>query len=860
MKVTPSTLSQWYSCDPKAGGNPLCKLGFSAAKIQLPGASGTECIAKKRQQPDWWGHKCDVMVVGEAPGYEEDRLHIPFVGRSGDKLFDKFLRPAGFDFDKVYVTNAVKCGPPKLRKPAPEEIKACRIHIEHEIRHFKPKVILLAGNTALRVFNLHNKGSISYIHGKLFNVTLPGWDDGPVFKVIPVFHPAYFLRKNNPRLERRILQDFHFAKRVLDEKEVAYKYYIPDYKVIQTMDELEWLVDQLNNSKEFAYDTESVGLPWNLSPLTNVSVCWGFPGKVAVVPFSKHDPNGVDYKTAPYWTAEDDPLGAAYRLKVIEMLRVPFQNPAIAKMAHNKKYDDNVIRKWLGILIQGFGWDTCTMHHILEEIGPHGLEYLADMEFGVGDYSAPVRAIVGQGNRLIQTFDYVPDDIIWPYTCTDVECTYRLKEVYLPRLQQKSWLLNLYMEESGPISTVLREAEWLGHQIDIPVLEELIKEYEEKEEESLSKIYGVAGEDFNPRSSKDVVAKLQSMGFSSYMRDENKTRGFRADREILELISDKCELAKLLLEYRSIRKIRTTYLANIYKDVDVDERIRYSWWIHGTESGRLSCRLLHQTPRSSTSRTAAGKKNIRDIFIAKDGFDYFYADYDQIELRCLGLIANDLVLLKALRDGQDIHKLTAAAALGIPFDQITEEQRQIGKGINFGTSFGSKGYTLAKNLKISLSRVQGYIKKYLNKFKGVAQHLKDVPIAAMSAGGTVRSVFGRERRIEGLGDPDLKVRSHAEREAVNFTIQNPAAAITIRTAILVDEMLKQNNIGKEDIRMVQHVHDSISYEVRKKYLAWFQQAFRIIAERPIPQLKMYSFPVSCGVGRSWAEAERDSKK
>ena len=151
---------------------------------------------------------------------------------------------------------------------------------------------------------------------------------------------------------------------------------------------------------------------------------------------------------------------------------------------------------------------------------------------------------------------------------------------------------------------------------------------EEKEEESLTKIYGGVGEDFNARSSKDVVAKLQSMGFSSYMRDENKTRGFRADREILELISDKCELAKLLLEYRTIRKIRTTYLANIYKDVDVDERIRYSWWIHGTESGRLSCRLLHQTPRSSTARTAAGKKNIRDIFIAKDGFDYFYADYD----------------------------------------------------------------------------------------------------------------------------------------------------------------------------------------------------------------------------------------
>ena len=111
-----------------------------------------------------------------------------------------------------------------------------------------------------------------------------------------------------------------------------------------------------------------------------------------------------------------------------------------------------------------------------------------------------------------------------------------------------------------------------------------------------------------------------------------------------------------------------------------------------------------------------------------------------------------------IRDGQDIHKVTAAAALGIPFDSVTEEQRQIGKGINFGTSFGSKGYTLAKNLKISLNKVQIYIKKYLARFTGVARHLKDVPVVALSAGGTVRSVFDRERRVEGLTDPDLKVK------------------------------------------------------------------------------------------------------
>ena len=354
----PLVFEKWYSCDHTAkhgDGNPLCKLGFQTTKIQLPGAAGSECVNKKRALLEWWNNECEVMVIGEAPGYEEERVGIPFVGKAGDKLFERFLKPAGFDLDKVYITNTVKCRPPKLRTPATEEIKSCRVHIEQEIRRFKPKVIILAGNVALRVFNLHNKGSISLIHGKLFEVKLPGWDDGPTFKVVPVFHPAYFCRKQNPQLERRILQDFHFAKRLLDEKETEYTYYVPEYKVCKTMDEVEELAEELNSVEEFAYDTESVGLPWTKSTITMISVCWGYPGKVAVVPLYKHDPDGVDYKLAPYWTADDDPLAETFKLKVFEYLRVPFENPHIAKIAHNKKYDDNVLRKWTGIEVQGYG-------------------------------------------------------------------------------------------------------------------------------------------------------------------------------------------------------------------------------------------------------------------------------------------------------------------------------------------------------------------------------------------------------------------------------------------------------------------------------------------------------------------------
>lgn len=857
-----------HICDPEhEAGKPLCDLAYSGCQtVHLKGASGTICAKKVRSDPSkWYDVDCQIMIIGEAPGFDEDKCGIPFVGNSGDLLIKKFLKSAGFNLDQVYITNTVKCKPPIKRspnKPSLEEIQACKRHLEWEMRTLEPEVVILLGTSALRAFNLHSEGKMKYIHGKLFERKFPGWDDGPTFKVIPTYHPAFFLHKDSPRLENRVVRDYIFAKNLVDRKDMEYKFHVPKYETILSLERAKEFSEFLNTLDEFAFDTESVALPWYKQPLIMFSFSWG-EGKNAVLPLSLHDPDASDIKLRPAWVD---------RNKVLDLLRVPFENENIAKIAHNIKYDSQVIRKWCGFEVKGMWWDTMLMHHLLEEQGPHDLEFLADLEFGVGDYSAPKREITGHGNVLRNTYDKVPDEILHPYAATDAECVWRLKQVYLERIIKKPNLHKLYMEETLPIQYTLAEAEWYGNKIDPDSINGLIEEYKKKQEGIVQEIVKVTQDpNFNPSSPKQVIAMMKKLGYEEHIINERKTTGYSVDKESLEKLAGLgCDLARLILDYRKIVKLNSTYLYKALNEVDDDGRLRYSWLIHGTESGRLSCRLLHQVPRSDEKRTESGKKNLRDIFIAEDGYVYFYGDYSQIELRILSLLADDKEMKKAFANKEDVHKTSAAAALDISYDKVSYANRQIGKDINFGTSFGSQGYRLSqgnyyedpadgKRKKVTLKMVQKFIERFDKKFTGIAKYKKDTPDEAIRNNGLIVSVFGRERHLSGLNDTDQKKRDHAKREALNVKIQGPAGAITIRTANEIRKMLREKGIGPEIIRLVNTVHDSLAYEVKKEYIDWFSMAFPIVAERPIPELENYSFPVDCGIGKSWGDAEANSK-
>ncbi len=841
--------------------------------VQLKGASGTECSNKKRSTNEWWSTDCELMIIGDAPGWTEDRLKLPFVDKAGDLLFDKFLNRAGIDLDKVYVTSAVKCKPPQERKPntpAPNEIQACRRHIEWEIRHFKPKVVLLLGNVALKTFNMGGLGGIRNIHGKLFEKKFPNWDDGPTFKVIASYSPSFFLHKNSSSLENRIIRDYIFVNNILEGKGTKNEpFHKPDFKVCETIEDVEKLATYLSSKDEFAFDTESTCLPWYKSPMLCFSFSCGENDNY-VLPMHRHDPNGVDLKMKPAWENGD-------RKKVLDLIRVPFEDENIAKAAHNIKYDALVIKKWCDIDMQGKWWDTMLMHHLLEEAPPHDLEYLSDLEFLTGDYSASKREITGHGKVLKNTYDKVPDDLLHPYAATDAECVWRLKQTYLERMKKKPHILKLYNDETHEILKTLAEAEWYGNKVNRKAIDAMLKEQETRREGILKDMAAIVPQDkfpeFNPGSPDQVKMVLIHLGYGRQITDKSKAKGYCTDKDAMEKLSNNgCEIASLIIKYRSVVKLVSTYLQKSLDEEDDDGRLRFSWLVHGTTTGRLSAPFLHQIPKSNEGRIKEGKLNLRDVFIAEEGYKYIYGDYSQIEMRAMAIIAEDEELKKVFASGQDVHIASASAGLGIPYDEVSFTNRDnIGKKIGFGTIFGSKGHSIAKGTyyedpkdgkrkKLHLNKVEVFIANFMAKFSGIKNFLEDVPILAASQNGLLTSVFGRDRHLVGLNDPNPGKRAHAEREGINFLIQSPAGAITIRTANAIRKMLRDSLVHSDKIRLINTVHDSLAYEVKDELVDWFSKKFKEIAEREIPELENEKFPVDIGIGSSWGDAEKDSKK
>ena len=514
-------------------------------------------------------------------------------------------------------------------------------------------------------------------------------------------------------------------------------------------------------------------------------------------------------------------------------------------------------------------WCTQIMHHLLFEYSPHDLETLGDIEFGTGDYSEALRLIVGKGKKLRKTYDNVPDELLWAYGATDAELVWRLLHAFYPRLKAKPNLMKLYQEESHPSIRTLAKAEWAGNYMVLPNIKALESFYTSRLQELRRDCRALTQPDFNPGSYDQVAKAFIDLGMADQVYKPEKAKGVSTDKVVLSEIDH--PLARHVMEYRTSQKMLSTYVENAQEDMDDDGRVRHGFNITGTTSGRLSCRFLHQIPRLDKEKIGKGEVVMRSIFGESNDYLYFYADYSQIELRVFAYLTGEQELIDFLEEGKDIHKLTASAALDIPFDEVSDFNRDsVGKRLNFGVLYGSEGYQISRlefdnprtgrREMVGKRRALGFVRSFRARYKKVDAYLEDVPDIARSNGGVLTHVFGRERRMIGLNDSDEQRRAHAEREATNFMIQGPAGAITMRTINLCDTMLEQQNVLQRDwglpatIRFTNTVHDSISYGVHKSMIDWFPGAFKTVAERPIPELQGKTFPVKRGEGVTWTEA------
>jgi uracil-DNA glycosylase family 4 len=832
----------------------------------------------------------DLMIIGDMPGIEDDRKDMVWADDAGVAIIE-FLRKAGHDLDRVWMTKITKCRPRvRGRKPTVSEINKCRDeYLIKEIKAIEPKVVMVVGGPSLRAFNLMGKGSINTIHGRVFEEKFAGWDDGPTFKVIPTPNPGMFFYRPNNKLQARVGHDYVVAKDLLDGKEGS-EHFIPEYTLVDTPEKLEWLKEKLLSSTLFGWDTESCELGFRKAPVLSYQFAWGWDD-CAVIPINRHDPDAP--KEQQYHIKEG--FGAKNEELLTQFMRDVFLTPHIAKAAHNHKYDLNVLRWGYGIEADGFLYDTWTMKHLQDEIGPHKLAFLCDVEFAWGDYEAAVRKITGSGKDLTNTYDKVPDEILWAYGATDALGTFRLACVHDERLRKKQNLWQFHAEESEPIQRSLAHAEYKGALMDLDVLEVLKSQFEAEQKTLLTSMRGaISKPDFNPNSRPQVLAAFFAMGVPHVDLEEKKAAGgYSANKKKLtDIVEDgaqpQAEFAKNLMTYRNRVKMISTYLVNAKNDLDTDGRLRYSWVIAGPVTGRLSCRFFHQIPKIDEKivmengkyvpfleRKKKGKLVMRDMFIAPPGYKYVYGDFSQVELRILAIIAQDQEMLQILSDPKaDLHGTTTFEFLRGVWPELTEamakkdkfNRAEVGKRVNFGLAYGSEGHALVKTGKwkdkngnernFTWQMLEEGMAAWKARFTGVGQFIDMTPDIVRGWGGTATNVFGRERHFGPLlNHPKDYERASAERECINFFIQSAATSITNRTILAVDKMLLGFGVPENVACLVNTVHDSVAYEVRDDHVDWFVEALNAVSQTPYPQLGNATFKMDIGVGVNWTDAE-----
>lgn len=875
---------EYQTCRTDEGGKPKCGLGCISENlsIEVRGAS-FDTVYEAQNDPFYSRNggleidrEYDVMIILEAPGFYEDKKGTPTVGKTGDKL-SNFILKAGFDTSKVYITNAVKCRPPKNRKPSVKEVTVCSDHLDYEIRRINPKVVMLLGNSALKSFNLHNQGGIFKIKGEVFKKQFPGWKDGPEFTVIPSFHPAFFLHRQDPQVEKRTLDHYILAANI-SKGLPPRKYKKTPFKVIRNIEQVRWLVDQIKESGTCAFDTESRSKEWWREPLICFSFSWG-ENQAAVLPVYNHTQvtNSLGWNLTPFWgTRKDRP---PFKVIANILKEEIFENPNIRKAAHNLKYDWLVLRKWVGSELKGDLFDTMILHHILNEKRPHDLEYLADIETGCGDYSSRKNDIVGRGKELRQYFDMVPDHLLWPYASMDALNVYKLLCIYTFRLfckleENNGKVYKLYVDRLMPLIEVLMESEWNGIRIDTDKLDKVLKEYEGDQEKLVADLRSKVGNpEFNPGSNDEVRDEIIKAGLSDSIKDSANVSGYSVSKDKLKEITDKWDLAEDILNYRNNVKIISTYLKRAVKDVCDDGKIRKSFLIHGTDSGRLSCSFLHQIPRNDPKK----RYNIRDLFIADPGYEFAYLDYSQIELKVYAVLVyiftgDDKFMKVCLDPNIDVHKRTAQLILGL--EHINDFNRQVGKTQNFGIAYGSMGYSLVKEFYedengkkrlITWDMVGRGLSNFHNEYPALNEYANLLADVTRANGGVFQNVFGREIHVS-IDELNSRpyTRAAVERFILNFSVQSVAGQIMEDTLIIlhqnVKEWISNGRLQPDSIRtVVNTVHDSLMTEYKQRLRDWILPVLKRISERPIPELDNISFTVDIGVGRSWTDAENASK-
>ncbi|QYK01313.1 DNA polymerase I [Shewanella psychrotolerans] len=561
-----------------------------------------------------------------------------------------------------------------------------------------------------------------------------------------------------------------------------------EYSTILSWQALDEWINTLSNADLFALDTETTSLNYMQAKLVGLSFAVE-PGKAAYLPL------GHDYPDAP------EQLDMAL---VLAKLKPLLEDANIKKVGQNLKYDMSILAN-VGITLRGVAFDTMLESYVFNSVASkHNMDDLALKYLGHKNIS--FEEIAGKGAKQL-TFNQIPLETAAPYAAEDADITLRLHQHLWPRLEKADDLAKVFSEIELPLLTILSQIERQGVLIDGMLLGQQSEQLARKIDELENKAYEIAGEKFNLSSTKQLQTLFfEKLGYP-VIKKTPKGAPSTAEEVLVELALD-YPLPKILLEHRSLSKLKSTYTDKLPLMVDANTgRVHTSYHQANAATGRLSS--SEPNLQNIPIRTEEGRR-IRHAFIANEGRKILAADYSQIELRIMAHLSQDKGLLSAFAEGKDIHRATAAEVFDVDFNEVSTEQRRRAKAVNFGLIYGMSAFGLARQLDIPRAEAQKYIDIYFKRYPGVLEYMEDTRAAAAEQ-GYVSTLFGRRLYLPAIKDRNAMRRQAAERAAINAPMQGTAADIIKKAMIDVANWIANNTDG--EITMIMQVHDELVFEV-----------------------------------------------
>ncbi|SNR90320.1 DNA polymerase I [Methylobacillus rhizosphaerae] len=552
----------------------------------------------------------------------------------------------------------------------------------------------------------------------------------------------------------------------------------------------------------------------------------------------------VEAGKAAYLPLAHDYTGAPQQLDfqaVLQQLKPILEDTALLKLGQNLKYDKHVLANH-GIKLQGIKHDTLLQSYVLESHRTHGMDDLAMRHLGV--QTITYEEIAGKGAKQVP-FSQVSIEIASEYAAEDADITLQLHQALYPQVEADEKLEFVYRHIEMPLLDILYTIERNGVLIDQAMLQAQSHELGQKLLDLEQQAYTLAGQPFNLGSPKQLQEILfGKLGIKPLKKTPSGAPS--TDEDVLQELALDYPLPKILLEYRGLAKLKSTYTDKLPRMINPDtQRVHTSY----SQAVAITGRLASSDPnlQNIPVRTAEGRR-IREAFIAPAGAHIISADYSQIELRIMAHLSQDEGLLSAFAKGEDIHRATAAEIFSVTRDEVNSEQRRYAKVINFGLIYGMSAFGLAQNLNIERSAAQNYIDRYFARYPGVREYMQNTRLLAKEQ-GYVETLFGRRLWVPEINSPNGMRRAGAERAAINAPMQGTAADLIKLAMISVDRWLREQQLQS---KLIMQVHDELVLEVPETELELVKQQLprlmQDVATLDVPLL------TEVGVGSNWEAA------